>query len=188
MKRIAKFGLALMMAVGVLGAGTFAFAQSRGSAGSSPSATGSIPVLQRDILADGRVSDDEMREAVAATVQCIKDRGFTNVSVPPSGDDTKVDRTILIVAGDGAQAEADAAVFDCKAQFMDAVDEAYARQFAGPPKSQAEIAAQQERFTDCLVSRGYKTGPGDRIMSPAILDVIRATDDGKRAIGECGGR
>lgn len=146
---------------------------------------GQISDFQESILADGVVTDDEMRGAVEATLACIRDQGIGNVSVPPESEDGQVPRTILVVVADGERSAANASVLPCKEQFMEYVDRAYGRQFAPPPLTPAEYEEQHRTFAECMRARGFDKVGERGLVSGVQLSAIRALEGGAEAIESC---
>ncbi|MGH2611332.1 MAG: hypothetical protein ACRDHF_19825, partial [Tepidiformaceae bacterium] len=171
------------------GLATFALAQGRGSNGSSPEeqanlAGRSISEYQQTVLADGVVTDEEMRDAVAATVACIRAQGY-NAQVPPSGEPGQVDRVILVI---GREGEVDPAgpvndvVAGCKEEYMERVDREYARQSAPSPESADALA---QRFAACMIDAGYPPGPGETVFTTERMYEVAGTPAGLKALDAC---
>lgn len=86
----------------------------------------SAPAAQKTALKDGRVSISEVREALAATVQCGEAQGFrSNVIVPSKGQRAETIEWIVdpaIGKGDtGALADRHERLMSCYAQYSDAI-------------------------------------------------------------------
>ena len=182
---VAITGVLLMVVLGssAVVAGNVPFKGS-GEPDPLPEAYGVVPKsdYQSAVAADGFVTDDEMRQAVADTVQCIRDQGLDGQAV--LGDPReRVARVILVTSS--TDASPSAVVLDCKSRYMSELDQIFAAQEgSGSPIT---VEEGTRIFGECLTEKGFPppAGPPVNPYSVQRLGPIQETVEGGRAVTEC---
>jgi hypothetical protein len=136
---------------------------------------------QAAVASDGVVTDDEMRRAVADTVQCIQDRGLNAQSV--LGDPRERVARVIVVSNTTGASPADT-VLDCKSEYMSELDQIFAAQEGA--SSPITVAEGTRIFGECLTAKGFPP-PGAAVNPYSVerLGPIQETLEGGRAITEC---
>lgn len=143
-----------------------------------------LTASQELILRDGRVTDDEMRAAVASTLACIEAAGL-RVDIPPSGDPSeRVERTFRVITG--GPGSPSAVVFACKGEYMDAVDRAFGQQ----ESTRAGLTHSQQLaiYDGCMAEKGFpvadpKRGPTQFFLTERYTEILEA--GGMDALNAC---
>lgn len=191
MRNQLKIGAALVATIAVLGFGTFALASDKpdASVGGPPSSapetakpTVQTSDYQATILADGVVTDDEMREAVQATVACLREQGVnaeflpqTQLWAPPS---------FRIVSGNPPEHTAEQ-TRPCQQEYMSELGLPYYRE---QERKHARFDGEEvgRRMEDCIASKGFPLqGRFPNSYHPARQQELSATTGGARAWREC---
>jgi len=129
------------------------------------------------MVRDGRVTDEEMRQAAEATVACAAEAGVTLTVYPGADGDARGTLTHMSASGEPSWA-----VRDCKWKFMDAVSLLYGSQIDA--RAYATTEEHVARWDGCLATQGFPgQWPGilGRRLSdpkaPAAIDACRPTAD-----------
>jgi hypothetical protein len=159
-----RIALGICAAAAAVGLGlVWAFADGNGGEG-SPAATVAepepgveLPVVQRpefiteaqwELVQDGKVSDDEMRGAVQATIECARELGTELLMQPPPFAGAVPFRFGFAAVDE----ERSQAIEDCRWTHMYAAEQLYERQW-----SDREFASREQVdgfVVDCLESKG----------------------------------
>ena len=136
--------------------------------------------FQRGLVSDGEVTDSEMEQALAAFAQCIRGRGFEidGVVLQPGQGWTYEISAGTIADEDVAFVEK--ADLECADEYLDFAGDLY---MAQNTLTSAELAADHQRITDCLVAEyGYPipadTPIEDVLDSVSLLDFADCNEQG----------